>query len=175
MTVILTGFMGTGKTTIGQRLAERLGKEFVDTDACIEQQQGRSVASIFASNGEANFRALERRIVAQAVQKDAVVATGGGAIVDPATLERMRAAGPIICLTADVEVIVQRTAANNERPLLDTADRRERISQLLHERAPAYAQADMTVDTSHRSVEAILDDIVVFLQRRQDRHEEGQR
>ena len=175
MTVILTGFMGTGKTTIGQRLAQRLGKEFVDTDAHIEQQEGRSIASIFASNGEAYFRALERRVVGEAVQKDAVVATGGGAIVDPVTLERMRAAGPIICLTADVEVILQRAVANNDRPLLDTADRRERISQLLRERAAAYAQADMTVDTSHRSVEAILADILAFLQRGQNVHEKDRR
>lgn len=175
MTVILTGFMATGKTTIGQRLAQRLGKEFVDTDERIEQQEGRSIASIFATNGERYFRELECRVVAQALQQDAVVATGGGAIVDSATLERMRAAGPIICLTADVEVVLERTAANKDRPLLDAADRRERIAQLQSERAAAYAQADMTVDTSRRSVESILDHILVFLERGQDRYEKDRR
>lgn len=175
MTVILTGFMGTGKTTIGQRLARRLGKEFVDTDERIEQQEGRSIASIFATNGEKYFRAVERRVVAQALHQDAVVATGGGAIVDLATLQRMRAAGPIICLTAEVEVLLERTAANTDRPLLNAADRRERISQLLSERAAAYAQADTTIDTSRRSVDSIVDDIVVFLERGQDRHEKDRR
>ncbi len=99
MSVILTGFMGTGKTTVGQRLAQRLGKASVDTDECIEQLEGRPIAAIFGSDGEAYFRALERRVVVEAVRKDAVVATGGGAIVDPITLARMRAAGAIEILT----------------------------------------------------------------------------
>lgn len=169
MSVILTGFMGTGKTTIGRQLAQRLGKQLIDTDQQIEQLEGRSIASIFATNGEAYFRALERRVVAQAVQMDAVVATGGGAIADPANLECMRAAGPIICLTADVDVILERTGTDTSRPLLGDTERRVRVSELLRQRAAAYAQADVTIDTSHRTIEAILDDILAFLQREQDR------
>jgi shikimate kinase len=166
MSVILTGFMGTGKTTVGRRLAQRLGKQFVDTDQQIEQQEGRSVAAIFATDGETYFRAAERRVVAQAVQMDAVVATGGGAIVDPANLGCMRAAGPIICLTAAVDVILERTRADDNRPLLGDSERRARVSELLRQRAPAYAQADVNIDTSHRPVEMIVDEIVEFLQRR---------
>ena len=165
MSVILTGFMGTGKTTVGRRLAQRLGKQFVDTDEQIEQLEGRSIAAIFATDGEAYFRALERRVVAAAMQMDAVVATGGGAIADSANLERMRAAGPIICLTADLEVILQRTAADTSRPLLGDTARRERISELLGQRAAAYARADVSIDTSQRSIDAVLDDIVTFLRR----------
>lgn len=175
MSVILTGFMGTGKTTVGRRLAQRLGTQFVDTDQLIEQQEGRSIASIFATEGEAYFRGVERRIVAQAVQMDAVVATGGGAIADPANLEGMRGAGPIICLTADVDVILQRTAADNSRPLLGETEQRARVSDLLRQREAAYAQADVTIDTSHRTVEAVLDDILAFLQRKQSHHQGKQR
>lgn len=165
MSVILTGFMGTGKTTIGRQLARRLGKQFIDTDRQIEQLEGRSVADIFATAGEAYFRSVERRVVAQVVKMDAVVATGGGAIVDPVNLEQMRAAGPIICLSADIDVILQRTASDDSRPLLGASERQHRIEALLHQRAAAYAQADVTIDTSHRNTDAILDEILAFLQR----------
>ena len=175
MSVILTGFMGTGKTTVGRRLAQRLDKQFVDTDQQIEELEGRSIALIFTTEGEAYFRAVERGAVARAVQMDAVVATGGGAIVDPTNLERMRTAGPIICLTADVDVIMQRTAADTSRPLLDDRERRARVTDLLSQRAAAYAQADVTIDTSNRSVEAVLDDILAFLQREPKRHQQSQR
>lgn len=175
MSVILTGFMGTGKTTIGRQLAQRLGKGFVDTDQQIEQLEGRSVVDIFAAAGEGYFRELERRVVAEAVKMDAVVATGGGAIVDAANFEHMRAAGPIICLTASVEVILQRTARHQNRPLLDAKERRQRVEELLRERSAAYARADVAIDTSTRSVDNILDDIVAFLQRESNRREEDRR
>jgi shikimate kinase len=175
MSIILTGFMGTGKTTIGRQLAQRLGKGFVDTDQRIEQLEGRSVADIFAAAGEAYFRELERRVVAEAVKMDAVIATGGGAIVDAASFACLRAAGPIICLTADVEVILQRTARDTNRPLLEAHERRKRVEELLRTRTAAYACADVTFDTSTRSVDSILDDIVAFLQREPIRGEENRR
>jgi shikimate kinase len=175
MSVFLTGFMGTGKTTIGRQLAQRLGKGFVDTDQRVEQLEGRSVADIFAAAGEAYFRELERRVVAEAVKMDAVVATGGGAIVDAANFERMHAAGPIICLTADVAVILQRTADDTSRPLLGAQERRKRIEDLLRTRSAAYARADVTIDTSTRSIDDILDDIVAFLQRESSRRAEDRR
>jgi len=161
--VILTGFMGTGKTTIGRLLAERLHVRFIDTDARIEELEGRSVAAVFAEEGEPYFRAVERRVIAEAVQTDAVVATGGGAIVDPVNYRCMHAAGPIVCLTADPDVIFARTATDNGRPLLNNGERRARITELLAERAAAYAQADITVDTSHADVRATVDEILARL------------
>jgi len=166
MSVILTGFMGTGKSTVGKQLAERLGVPFVDTDERIEQMEGRPIAAIFAADGEAYFREVERRVLAEALHGNAVVATGGGAITDPINRERMRAAGPIVCLTADVDVILERTERDARRPLLNAQERRTQVTQLLQERSRAYAQADFTVDTSRRTVDAILDDILSFLARR---------
>jgi len=175
MTVILTGFMGTGKTTVGRQLARRLGKQFVDTDQQIEELEGRSIADIFATDGETAFRAVERRVVAEAVSKDAVVATGGGAILDGTNLDHMRDAGPIICLTAATDVILERTATNSDRPLLNSNERRQRIEALLRDRASAYAHADFVVDTSHRSVASVLDDIVEFLKRESKRFQKDAR
>ena len=162
-TVVLTGFMGTGKTSIGERLAARLERPFVDTDALIERREGRSIAAIFAADGEPHFRAIERRAIGEALAvPGAVVATGGGAIVDPANLAALRAAAPLVCLTARPEVILARTTtARSIRPLLQDDDPLGRITALLAERAPAYAQADLTLDTSDRR----LDDLVADLER----------
>jgi len=161
-TVVLTGFMGTGKTSIGQRLAARLGRPFVDTDVLIERREGRSIAAIFAADGEAHFRAAERRAIAEAIAvPDAVIATGGGAIVDPDNLAALRAAAPLVCLTARADVILARTHAGGAvRPLLQGDDPARRIADLLTQRAPAYARADLTLDTSDRP----LDDLVAELE-----------
>ncbi|HYD47584.1 MAG TPA: shikimate kinase [Terriglobales bacterium] len=161
--VTLTGFMGTGKTTVGKRLAEALGKPFVDTDALIEVRAGASVAEIFANQGEAHFRALEREVVAEAVQADAVVATGGGAIVDDVNYRAMHAAGPIVCLQASPETLVRRTGHDRSRPLLNDPKRRERISALLAERAAMYARADLTIDTTGTPVSQVVKRIRTFL------------
>ncbi len=171
--VILTGFMGTGKTSVGECLAARLGVPFVDTDRLVEAEAGRSVAAIFAEAGEAAFRAAERRAIhaALAVPK-AVIATGGGAIVDAANLALLRAAAPLVCLTARPAVIMSRTrAAGPTRPLLEADDREARIAALLAERAAAYAQADLTVDTSDRSPAELAEALIEMLRARQ-RHEE---
>ena len=163
MTVILTGFMGTGKTTVGKQLAQRLGLPFIDTDQEIERVEGRTIAAIFAAAGENRFREIEREVLSQACGKDAVIATGGGAIVDEINCDRIRAAGPVICLTAEPDVIFQRTGRNRDRPLLSGDDPRERIRQLLTSRAAAYARADCTVDTTNLAVGAIVERIVAFL------------
>ncbi|MGD9764052.1 MAG: shikimate kinase [Candidatus Binatia bacterium] len=169
-TVVLTGFMGTGKTRVGEQLAARLRVPFVDTDALVEKAEGRSVAAIFAADGEAAFRAAERRAIAAAVAVPAaVVATGGGAIADPANLAALRAAAPIVCLAARPDVILARARkAGPTRPLLQGDDAAARITALLAERAPAYAQADATIDTSDQGVEAVVEAIVEFLRRRHE-------
>src|ERR1700752_1096640 len=117
--IVLTGFMGSGKSEVGRRLARRLGRAFIDTDELIEAHAGKSVASIFADDGEAAFRRLERDAVADAARRgEAVVALGGGAVLDPANVTVLRAAGVVICLTARPDAILARVGRGADRPLL---------------------------------------------------------
>jgi shikimate kinase len=152
--IILAGFMGTGKTEVGRLLARTLGRPFVDTDALVESSAGRSVAAIFASEGEAAFRAREREAIARACNlAEAVVAVGGGALLDLESRRRLFAAGPVICLRATPEEILRRVGEARDRPLLNgegtasEAERLARIESLLAARAPAYALSTHTVDT----------------------------
>lgn len=162
MNIILTGFMGTGKTAVGKRLAKRLGWEFVDIDQRIEAGAGVPIARIFAERGEAVFRRLERRCISRIVRaRQQVIATGGGAFVDPESRARLRVSGPVICLTAKPHVILERVGRRiASRPLLaDDGNPLARIKALLSQRAPAYAQADLTVDTSELSVDDVVERI----------------
>jgi shikimate kinase len=163
--VILTGFMATGKTEVGRRLARLLGRPFVDTDGLVEAAAGRSVAEIFAAEGEAGFRARERDAVEKACAvPDAVIATGGGTLLDAENRRRLAAAGAIVCLSADAEEILRRVGDPATRPLLvrrnghgdDAAGRIERIRALLAERAPAYALATHTIETSGLEVDDVV-------------------
>jgi len=164
-TVVLTGFMGTGKTKVGERLAARLRRPFVDTDALVEREEGCSIESLFAGKGEPYFRAAERRAIESAVAvAGAVIATGGGAIVAEENFTRLRASAPVVCLTARTDVIVERTrSAGSARPLLAGGDPARSVEELKRRRAAAYAKADLTVDTSERSVDEVVDEIVRFL------------
>jgi shikimate kinase len=151
--VIITGFMATGKSEVGRRLARRLERPFVDVDGLVEAAAGRSVKDIFASEGEAAFRALERDAVARACEvAGAVIATGGGTLLDPENRRRLAAAGPIVCLAASPEEILRRVGDGSSRPLLANGtrpeDRLSRIRSLLLDRASAYAVATHQVDTS---------------------------
>jgi len=162
MNVILTGFMGTGKTAVGKRLAKRLGWTFVDIDKLIETAAGLSVPRIFAERGEPVFRRIERRCIARVVRdRDQVIATGGGAFVDPQSQGRLRASGPVICLTAKPQAIVSRVGSRlSARPMLSgAADPLARVKSLLAQRAAAYAKADLTIDTSDRSFDEIVERI----------------
>ena len=160
--IALTGFMGTGKTSVGKRLAERLGWPFVDTDVIIERREGRSVADIFAGEGESYFRARESEAIAEATAKSpAVIATGGGAILDPANFDLLQRATMLVCLTATPEVILARTRGHG-RPLLESEDRGARVRQLLASRAAAYARAPHSVDTSRLSVEEVVEHVLAL-------------
>ncbi len=156
--IIFVGFMGTGKSLVARRLAERLGRRFVDTDAGIEHEADMSIAQIFATEGEAAFRQRERHAIARACQeKEIVIATGGGAIVDRENARTMKASGPVICLTARPEVILQRVRGDTTRPLLQGSNPLEKIQQLLADRAAAYARADITIDTSSLGPDAVVE------------------
>jgi shikimate kinase len=159
--IVLTGFMATGKSEVGRRLARCLGRAFVDTDQMIESRAGKSVAAIFASEGEPEFRRLERAAVADVVtHAEAVVALGGGAVLDPANVACVRQAGVLVCLTARPDTILARVGDVTRRPLLAGGDPRAAVERLLAERREAYeTAADLMVDTSDRTIDEVVDAI----------------
>lgn len=159
MNIVLTGFMGTGKTSVGKRLAKRLDWKFVDVDQRIEQSAGMTIPRLFHERGEAIFRRLERRQINRVVRgTEQVIATGGGAILDAQNRTRLRATGPVICLTAKPKVILRRLGRRlNTRPLLEGAERPlSRIRALLEQRARAYGKADLCIDTSELTIEEVV-------------------
>lgn len=160
-TLVLVGLMGAGKTTIGRRLARRLGLPFHDADAEIEKAADRSVSEIFQEFGEAYFREGERKVIARLVEDGpCVLATGGGAFMDPETRRLIKDKAVSIWLRVDLDVLVERVRRRDTRPLLRGADPAKVLSRLATERAPAYAEADITVDGGlgphERAVDAIL-------------------
>jgi shikimate kinase len=165
-TIVLMGFMGTGKSEVGRRLAQRLGRAFVDTDQLIEERAGKRVAAIFADDGEPAFRALERAAVAEAAGRGgAVVAVGGGAVLDPENVRCLRDAGVLVYLTAPPDVILRRVGDGGSRPLLQ-GDPRVAVTRLLAERGPVYAStADVTIDTSEHTADEVVREIQQALAR----------
>ena len=163
-TVALVGMMGTGKTSIGRRLAQRLGLPFVDADAEIEAAAGTTIESIFERHGEAAFRDGERRVMARLLENPVhVLATGGGAYMDPATRALIRERAISIWLRADIEMMLARVARRGNRPLLKNRDPRGVLEALIAERYPTYAEADVIVDSVDGPPEATLDRVVTAL------------
>ncbi len=163
--IILTGFMGTGKSAVGTLLAQRLQREFFDTDTLIEQASGQTIASVFAEKGEAYFRELEKQVIRQVCQKqEVVIATGGGAIVNVDNATCLKESGTVICLTASPETIVQRVQGNKDRPLLQGEEPLTKIRSLLTTRAEAYARADVTIDTSALNPSEVMAMILAVVQ-----------
>jgi shikimate kinase len=164
--IVLMGFMGTGKSEVGRRLAQRLGRSFVDTDQLVEERTRKRVATIFAEDGEPVFRRLEREAVAEAVGRGpAVIAVGGGAVLDPENVRCLREAGMLVYLTARPEIILGRVGDTASRPLLRD-DPEGTIARLLEERGPIYADvADVTVDTSERTANEVVGEIQQALAR----------
>ena len=141
--------MGVGKSTIGPALASRLGRSFVDTDEEVEREAGRSIPEIFEREGEAGFRRRERAAIELAAARSAVVALGGGAIVQAGMADRLEAAGTVVWLDADPGTILARIEDAGSRPLLaglDAEGRKLRVEALLAERTPYYARASIRVD-----------------------------
>lgn len=148
--IVLVGLMGAGKSCIGRRLASRLGIAFVDADAEIEQAAGCSISEIFEKYGEPYFRDGERRVMNRLLHgTPCVLATGGGAFMDPDTRELIRTQGLSIWLKADLETLSNRTRGRTHRPLLNGAEPRKVLAQLIETRYPVYQQADITVETGH--------------------------
>jgi shikimate kinase len=160
--------MGAGKTAIGRELARHLKLEFLDADQEIERRTGADIALIFEKEGEAGFRRREREVIAELAQRQGLVlATGGGALLDPANREALKAHGFIIYLKASIGAQAARTAQNRNRPLLETEDREERLKQLFEVRAPLYEDlAELTVETDSGQVKQISQRIIDELGRR---------
>ncbi len=159
--IILTGFMGTGKTSIGRYVAEQLGWPFVDLDDVIVARAGKPIPQIFAEDGEIAFRALEAAVCAELREPAGlVIATGGGAVVNPANREALSAGGTLICLDAEPEAILARVGNGSDRPMLAGQDRLTRIKDLLAQRAPAYAAIPHHLDTTHLSVPAAAERVM---------------
>lgn len=162
--VVLVGLMGVGKSTVGRKLAGMLRRDFVDADEAIVEAAQRSIPEIFATFGEAHFRDGERRVIARLIEeRHGVIATGGGAFVDPSTRALILERAIAVWIDCDVDTLVERTARRNTRPLLQNGDPKEILTRLAAERAPFYAEAPIRVtsvngphaDTARAILEAI--------------------
>jgi len=163
-TVVLTGFMGTGKSSVGRRLAAELGREFVDTDAVVVERWG-PITELFVHEGEAGFRRREAEIVAELAQRRGlVVATGGGSLLDPSVSAPLEAVGRVFCLTAEVDTILERVRSDGleQRPLLADPDPVARLTELLSARQARYSEFE-PVPTDGRTVDEIVADLVARL------------
>ncbi|MBJ3786227.1 shikimate kinase [Devosia sediminis] len=144
--VVLVGMMGAGKTTVGRRLANRLGRQFIDSDEEIERAAQMTIPEIFEQRGESEFRAGEMRVIARLLkEKDIVLATGGGAFVNLDTRALVKAEAVSVWLKADLDVLFERVSRRSNRPLLKTADPRGTLEKLIADRYPIYQEADVTV------------------------------
>jgi shikimate kinase len=164
--IFLVGMMGAGKTTIGRALAQRLDRPFIDTDRLLVERCGVPVATIFEIEGEAGFRRRESALLAEvSVQPGQVIATGGGAILDPANRAVMHRHGTVIYLRARLESLWERTRHDSSRPLLATPDPRGRLAELLAERDPLYREtAHLVMDTGSQSAATLVGRIVAVLE-----------
>jgi len=159
--VVLTGFMGTGKTAVGREVAHRLGRPFVDMDAEIEARAGKPIPRIFAEDGEATFRQMETALCEELSMQDGlVIATGGGALVDPANRARMMQSGIVVCLTCDADEILLRVGSDSDRPLLDAPDPHTEIIRLLEMRRADYGTIPWQIDTTALSIEEVADRVL---------------
>lgn len=159
--IVLTGFMGTGKTEVGKILAQRLGYTFLDADSIIEQEQKMSITEIFRQHGEPYFRDIESDVIRRLSERDRVViSTGGGAVLRQENMDNLRKKGIIVCLTASPETILERTSNDNTRPLLQVEDPLKKIKELLEFRRPYYERSDIMVDTEGKSPIDVAEEII---------------
>jgi shikimate kinase len=163
-TIVLVGLMGAGKTRIGRRLAARLNLPFFDSDIEIETAAGETIEEIFANRGERTFREGERRVIARLLAGPVhVLATGGGAFMDPETRVRIARRGVSLWLRADLDVLVARVSRRSNRPLLARGDPREILAALIESRYPVYAKAELVIDSGEGAPEATVTHAIAAL------------
>ena len=166
-TIALVGLMGAGKSCIGRRLAARLDLPFIDADREIEEAAGCAISEIFARHGEQAFRDGERRVILRLLDGPPhVLATGGGAFMDPRTRDAIRERAVSVWLRADIELLLRRVSRRSDRPLLQVADQRQKLEELMALRDPVYATADIAVDSADGPPEATLERVLSALSAR---------
>lgn len=163
--IYLTGMMGSGKSVTGKRLAARLGYGFVDLDDKIQERTKKTIVEIFASHGEAFFRAEESQALKEtAAQQSLVVATGGGTIINPANIEQMRQSGKVVFLETSLDMLWNRVKDKRERPLLNSENPREKLGKIFEERKPVYEKScDWKVNTDGKTASSVADEIYEWL------------
>ena len=162
--IIITGFMGTGKSVVAKELARKLKMEFTDIDRIIEERHGMSVADIFTGQGEKYFREQENKLVKELSQKEnTVIATGGGTLLSSDNARILGQRGQIICLYADSQTIYNRVNKKNNRPLLKRENVLSEINRLLKERKKAYNNFTTKIDTTNLSIQEVVDKIIALL------------
>lgn len=163
--IVLIGFMGCGKTSVGKRLSMKLKREFIDTDDFIEKREGMSISEIFAQKGEEYFRNLETELCKRfETPKSKIIATGGGIIKNPKNVECLKKGGTIVYLKSTPKQIALNLRYDNSRPLLQCENKEKKIAELMEERNPLYKScADVTIDVSNIDIDATLDKIFYIL------------
>jgi len=170
MNIVLTGMMGTGKTVIGKKLAQKLNMKYISTDEVIKKDVGMSIPKIFKRKGEPYFREVETKAVkCVAMLDNFVIDTGGGVVQRSENMEELERNGAIICLTASPEVILKRTSKTNYRPLLNVDDPVSEIKGLLEKRKQFYKRCSRMIDTSNKGIEEVVNEIIKFLSEREKR------
>jgi shikimate kinase len=155
--IVLVGFMGTGKTTVGKLLATQLKWSYVDTDELIEKKTGLNISDIFSQQGEPYFRDIESKVIEEVMLKNhRIISTGGGMVIREQNIITIKSNGIMICLTATPEMIIERTKSDSHRPLLRVDNPKKRIQELMDKRSPYYAKADITIDTTDLSPDEIV-------------------
>lgn len=164
LNIYLVGFMATGKTAVGKEVARQLNQQFLDLDSLIEEKQKKKISQIFTEDGETYFRSLEKQALREiSVGRDLVVSCGGGIVLDKENIQIMKQTGIMICLSARPEVILVRTRSYRHRPLLNVDNPQNKIEELLKIRAPFYAQADYTIDTSDLTVSSVVNKVLEYV------------
>lgn len=162
--IILVGFMGTGKSVTGRMVAKQLDRAFIDMDSVIEERTGKSISDIFADEGEAHFRELERKLVRElSAREDLVIATGGGIVLNPDNIRTFSETGVVICLHADPDTILRRVAKDTHRPLLEGDDEKiKAIRELLAKRDKLYRAIPLQIETSEHTARESAEEVIAL-------------
>jgi len=159
--IVLTGFMGTGKTEVGKELSRLLDMKLIDVDTEIEKSRKLTINDIFKKFGEPRFREIETEMIKNlSEKKNIIISTGGGAVLKQENTDALRKNGVIVCLTASPETILRRTSRNSDRPLLQVEDPLKKIKELLNFRTPFYEKADIMIDTEGKTPLQITEEII---------------